>query len=129
MIRTTGRPMQRSPTTTQRLEKPTSPPSIGSLPTNRGIQMAREHDRPFLVFILLLVFVGCSDDTKSGAPAATANSPSSRDPAQRSPGDVPNLTALHFSDRTAASGVDFTFRDGQEAGLLSFLESVCGGPP
>jgi hypothetical protein len=39
----------------------------------------------------------------------------------------PSQTAIHFSDATARSGITFGYRDGQEAGVYSMLESLGGG--
>src|SRR5436305_245146 len=50
--------------------------------------------------------------------------PSDRPPA---PAPVPASSPFHFSDRTRESGIDFTYRNGEEAGLRTILESLGGG--
>jgi hypothetical protein len=39
----------------------------------------------------------------------------------------PEAGAIFFRDRTEESGIDFRYRNGQEAGLFAILESLGGG--
>lgn len=66
---------------------------------------------------------GCGDSRESVATAVgSAKSPAG-------PVSLPDQppTALHFSDVTARTGVSFAYRDGQEAGHWTMVESVGGG--
>src|SRR4051812_47608817 len=45
----------------------------------------------------------------------------------RPPAPVPSPSPFQFSDRTRESGIDFTYHNGEEAGLRTILESLGGG--
>src|SRR4029077_1026410 len=79
----------------------------------------------FLAVVVMLWAVGCGD-AKSGGLADTAvgggdggNSKSNSSAA--------NPTLARFVDMAPACGVDFQYRDGQEAGHYAILESLGGG--
>jgi hypothetical protein len=61
--------------------------------------------------VALLLLAGCSP---GGGPAVAVVDPPAED-------------AGYFLDRTAGSGIDHTYRNGQEAGHLAILESLGGG--
>jgi hypothetical protein len=66
---------------------------------------------PGIVCCLLpAALVGCFGSQNGGAPALTTNESSG-----------------YFADRTPTSGVDFTYRNGEEADHFAILESLGGG--
>ena len=84
---------------------------------------------------LLTAVVGCSSDQPVAAPAAqtaasgegvTANPlpPGSSSTGQAQSGSA---SAWKFTERTATSGIVFAYRNGEEAGNFSILESLGGG--
>ena len=84
---------------------------------------------------LLIAVVGCSSDQPVAAPAAqTAASgegvtASPLPPGSSSTGQAQSgsASAWKFTERTAASGIVFAYRNGEEAGNFSILESLGGG--
>src|SRR5262245_59414167 len=73
-----------------------------------------------ILAVVSQVFPGCSGDTSKG-PAGPAQSRGVTSSA------APPATAMLFADRTDDSGIDFVYRDGQEAGYFAFLETLGGG--
>jgi hypothetical protein len=69
---------------------------------------------PLLLPLALLGFSACQ-----------RNSPSARSISAQSDSDPASLSL--FRDMTASSGVDFTYRNGREAGHCAILESLGGG--
>jgi hypothetical protein len=75
--------------------------------------------------MLLAEVCGCSSGVAPGtAPAAPARSSSGPG---KSGYTAVVTTALRFVDVTQKSGIEFTYRDGQEAGLFTQLETLGGG--
>ncbi|HVW02097.1 MAG TPA: CRTAC1 family protein, partial [Planctomycetaceae bacterium] len=66
-----------------------------------------------------LLAVGCHSNPPAVVAPAKAPTPSAAASAPRS--------AIRFDDRTAESGVEFTYRNGHEAGKAAILESLGGG--
>ena len=67
---------------------------------------------------LLLVAVGCWDSAPSPSPSGGGGVPKS--------GSV-SSSPIRFEEVTASSGVDFKYRNGEEAGEVAILESLGGG--
>jgi hypothetical protein len=67
----------------------------------------------FAAVVCLLGTVGMLGCTKSAPPAA--------------PVTPTAVASAYFADRTASSGIDLTYRNGQEAGHFAILESLGGG--
>lgn len=93
---------------------------------------------PLLVLVLLLVGnPGCT--SQSSPPTAGTADPASADPASAGPvaadpaaaavgtSSAGTATAWRFAERTPETGVSFTYRNGEEAGHFSILESLGGG--
>ena len=73
----------------------------------------------------LIVSIACS---ALAIACARKGEPPSANPDQASPGvDDESLRESYFEDVTAASGVNMTYRNGEEAGHLSLLEAMGGG--
>ena len=68
---------------------------------------------------LMMALPGCGDDSPQ------LNSNSSK-PANSTALPLP-ATSIRFEEVTASSGVDFTYRNGDEAGEAAILESLGGG--
>ncbi|MFM7168596.1 MAG: FG-GAP repeat domain-containing protein [Planctomycetaceae bacterium] len=92
---------------------------------------------PLLILVLLLVGTpGCTSQSSSPT-AGTADSasagPVAADPAAAAAaaavgtGSAGTATAWRFAERTPETGVSFTYRNGEEAGHFSILESLGGG--
>jgi enediyne biosynthesis protein E4 len=79
--------------------------------------------RPYRIYsaILVSVALGCSvsHDSPSQSPTSPTEA-SSATGGREERGEI-------FSDRTLGSGIDFTYRNGEEAGHYSILESLGGG--
>lgn len=85
--------------------------------------------------VLMIAFVsttatitGCQ--RQSPPPAAqqpVTSSLSNRRDASRNSAQHNKLSAFHFTDRTASAGIEFTYRNGEEAGHVSILEMLGGG--
>ena len=67
--------------------------------------------------LLILAVVGCSSATPTPPPSAAHAT------ARPAPADGPDL----FRDVTAETGIDFTYRNGEEAGHFAIIESLGGG--
>ncbi len=67
---------------------------------------------------LLLVAVGCSNSSPSPSPSAGGGVPKS--------GSV-SSSPIRFEEVTASSGVNFKYRNGEDAGEVAILESLGGG--
>ncbi|MFM7830670.1 MAG: hypothetical protein ACKPJD_02725, partial [Planctomycetaceae bacterium] len=90
---------------------------------------------PLLVLVLLLVGTpGCT--SQSSPPTAGTADPASAGPVAADPaaagaavgtGSAGTATAWRFAERTPETGVSFTYRNGEEAGHFSILESLGGG--
>jgi len=90
---------------------------------------------PLLVLVLLLVGnPGCT--SQSSPPTAGTADPASAGPVAADPaaagaavgtGSAGTATAWRFAERTPETGVSFTYRNGEEAGHFSILESLGGG--
>lgn len=84
-----------------------------------------------LLFLLLwtLVFAGCSRNDvapkKSDGAAETRSAGESSSSATPLPSS--RQVPIHFIDRTLESGVSFEYRNGEESGHFSILESLGGG--
>jgi len=78
--------------------------------------------RSLYVLAALLAFAGCS--CEPGLPSPNQPSPEKEVQTDRRP-DV--TTTAHFVEKTSQAGVHFTYRNGQEAGHRSILESLGGG--
>lgn len=76
-----------------------------------------------LVLVIALASVGCRDSSRSGPESKTGTVVP--DDADESVAEVG--TALHFEDRSARSRIEFVYRNGEEAGEFSILESLGGG--
>ena len=93
------------------------------------------HGLPVLIAALLVVgSAGCSSQTQppvTGTTDSTAAEPATGAPAPAAAAGSTNaaVTAspLRFVERTGDSGVSFTYRNGEEAGHFSILESLGGG--
>ena len=79
-----------------------------------------------LAFALLLVVlaVGCGDGKSTGGSGKGAGNHSEQAKASTS---AAQQTLARFADIAQASGVQFMYRDGQEAGNYAILESLGGG--
>lgn len=64
--------------------------------------------------------VGTSESAKSVRSEAATNKAAPADPAEP-------IARMSFADRTAGSGVEFEYRNGEEAGHYSIVESLGGG--
>ncbi len=65
------------------------------------------------IFVCACALAGCSRDPAGPGPA---------------PPETPaEPTSVYFADRTAGSGIDHTYRNGQESGQAAILESLGGG--
>lgn len=79
---------------------------------------------------LMTCVVGCSNDMPQSIGAATpAGTPlsASFENSPAADGRTPGETAARFHDITGRTGIDFMYRDGQEAGHATMLESLGGG--
>jgi len=100
---------------------------------------------PFVLGCFLLL-AGCQESTKAPPPApAKKQTPSPEEKAATKPADPSRPKARHplqqaprpepraaragdwFEDKTASSGVDFTYSDGSQAGFYEILEVTGGG--
>lgn len=72
----------------------------------------------WLALGLLLIAVGCSKSSTPPAPHSGVGSSKS--------GSTP-ISLIRFEEVTASSGVNFTYRNGEEAGEVAILESLGGG--
>jgi RNA polymerase sigma factor (sigma-70 family) len=81
------------------------------------------------VFLTLgLAGVGGGLALTSAPPGATTNKEAPPDPAGKSPtAEKPARSKFYFKDMTPGSGIDFEYRNGEEAGFYSMLETVGGG--
>jgi len=88
---------------------------------------------PGFVLSLVALCVGCSPSAPpvAGGPGPTGSgSTSSRASAEGVSGgeSIETIeTVALFHDRAAESGIDFSYRNGQEAGYYSIVESLGGG--
>ena len=81
--------------------------------------------------LLVLVVVGCPQSGPTTGPSPgpsikTAAEDDTTNTPETATVPVPN-TVASFRDRAARSGVSFTYRNGQEAGYFSIVESLGGG--
>lgn len=81
--------------------------------------------------VLVFAVVGCPQSEPTAGPAKGA---SLKTPGENDTANAPETTAVpvpdtvaSFRDRAARSGVSFTYRNGQEAGYFSIVESLGGG--
>ena len=81
--------------------------------------------------VLVFAVVGCLQSEPTAGPAKGA---SLKTPGENDTANAPETTAVpvpdtvaSFRDRAARSGVSFTYRNGQEAGYFSIVESLGGG--
>lgn len=90
----------------------------------------------FLAIIIALCFTGLAagcrpSDSATNAPAATTGGAAAATAAapggKAAPAPEPEKPKARFRDVTAESGVDFTYRNGEEAGHAAILESLGGG--
>ncbi|MFP6770577.1 MAG: CRTAC1 family protein [Planctomycetaceae bacterium] len=84
---------------------------------------------PALMLLLLAAAAGCPSAEPLPGGSADGGSPSDRSPATSPPanGDLRSTTGAEFHDRAASAGVVFSYRNGQEAGYFSIVESLGGG--
>jgi hypothetical protein len=87
-----------------------------------------------ILFAGFLAGSGCQSESPPPASPASNTSPgnsskssNSGDPSRKRPEAKPLQTLVRFRNAAAAAQVDFTYRDGQEAGHFSILESLGGG--
>jgi hypothetical protein len=73
---------------------------------------------------VLLASCGCSGANPADGPGKSSSSAPGPAAAGR---DAAITTALRFVDVTQQSRIEFTFRDGREAGLFTLLETLGGG--
>lgn len=102
--------------------------------TPPGICLPRERVLRAAVVALCLA-AGCG--SSSPAPDASASPPSAPASDADAPPPLPSAAAppttavdprpAWFLDRTSAAGIDFTYRNGEEAGHCAILESLGGG--
>ena len=86
--------------------------------------------RPGLVLSLAAFCAGCSPSAPpaaGGAGTAGSGSKSSGASSEGVTGGESIETVAQFHDRAAESGIDFSYRNGQEAGYYSIVESLGGG--
>ena len=86
--------------------------------------------RPPIVWLastvaLLLLSGGCQRTASPANGGSVGNSASATTGGSSLPTTV--ATAMRFIDRTSGSGLEFTYRDGQEAGHWTMLEALGGG--
>ena len=65
--------------------------------------------------------------TESSSASGTKNSPTSSEPTKRRSDPKPLQSLARFREVASEAGVQFAYRDGQEAGRFSILESLGGG--
>jgi hypothetical protein len=80
--------------------------------------------RVWLVSLAGMLLLGCGEQSPQ-PPRPTVIDPAGAKPSARTADPIASLA--RFQDATKTSGVDFTYRDGQEAGHFSILESLGGG--
>ncbi|HAA62627.1 MAG TPA: hypothetical protein DCE39_17015, partial [Planctomycetaceae bacterium] len=85
-----------------------------------------------LLALVLLACVGaaCSDSPESEPPGGRDNAaaaPSGKTPSGLEKVEPAIQTVARFVDRAGDAGVDFSYRNGQDAGYYSIVESLGGG--
>ena len=83
---------------------------------------------PLLVALLMPhIIAGCSEESRPRPDAKTAVSTTEPGITAAESAHTSIETLARFSEVTGASGVQFTYHDGQEAGNFAILESLGGG--
>src|SRR5262249_36790512 len=96
--------------------------------TNRKLRI--ENCKLKIVAIALMAAApGCRDEATTGEKSSDLSKAVSIDAIGKASDAAREeiKTLAKFCDLTAASGIDFTFHDGQEAGHYAILESLGGG--
>jgi len=91
---------------------------------------SRRHVLVHLAFAAGLIGAGCTPSAPpvAGGPGTkTSGSLSTSPDGEGVAGDEPIETVARFHDRAVAAGIDFSYRNGQEAGYYSIVESLGGG--
>lgn len=70
------------------------------------------------ILVLLLASVGCSDSAPPPSPSGSGGLPKS---------GGASASTIRFEEVTASSGVNFKYRNGEDAGEVAILESLGGG--
>jgi hypothetical protein len=81
--------------------------------------------RSRLVGLAAMLLLGCREQPPGPTVVEPASAKLAAKPAARPAEPIASLA--RFQDATSTSGVNFTYRDGQEAGHFSILESLGGG--
>jgi hypothetical protein len=77
---------------------------------------------------VLLACPGCTPDAATPTVEPKADSVNEKGSEKKPPGREPSApTVALFSEMASKSGVDFTYRNGEEAGYYAILESLGGG--
>ncbi|WP_166822981.1 CRTAC1 family protein [Thalassoroseus pseudoceratinae] len=96
--------------------------------------------RPYVVSLVMVIVAGCSPDNTPDSDRKVQTASHAETPVAE---DIRNAPLPHtfdkraeprparetdwFEDKTASSGIDFAYRDGNEAGFYTLLETVGGG--
>jgi hypothetical protein len=88
------------------------------------MQMNRLLQRVPLLLSPLLLIASCREELKPRAPHENVGAAK---PAASSVSAIPTETCARFTALADASGIRFTYRDGQESGNFAILESLGGG--
>jgi hypothetical protein len=87
-----------------------------SLDERQRICLDINRSRLFLVFVLIVI-TGCDRDSRPSVAIAPTRQPDNEEP----------LGAPLFEDLTKQTGIEFTYRNGEEADNFAIIESLGGG--
>ena len=93
-----------------------------------GGDCLRSSSNLFIVFCLVMAFLGCTPDSPKAPAKQQTESQNNRTPKVSEPGPVETVPSIAaFSEMADKAGINFTYHNGEESGYFAILESLGGG--